>query len=1186
MRKRIQQLARGEFQYAKPLLSFSTEKVEIKVLEGKDYMGDFIISSTNHVPMRGIVCTLDARMECLTPQFEGEEVRIRYQFHSNGLIEGDIQKGEFCIICNQGEYNLSFVVFISKLYAETSVGKINNLSHFAKLARQNATEAQHLFYSKNFKSILSHEERKEQLLYTGLSQGGVSAQKVEEFLLGAKKKKPVSITLVQQKASFYGVTETIKETIELRRSSWGYTDISVRSDADFLRLPKKHLANEDFIGNVCGVEYYVCEDMLHAGRNFGRLIFEMSGLSYFFEVCASRREALSGEATIKPAHRDSKECRVRLLQLYIDYRLKRIVTGVWAKQSVEVLEHLMVLLPEEKLYPLMKAHALLLNKQRQEAFWIMEDYKRGCTDRETPEWGYYLYLCTLAEKEPSYVSRITGEIERLFKKNPKSSLLFGVLLLLEESDKTNNVKCYNAIARWAEQGNHSPYLYVEAYCLLQQDSYLLRKLGKFEISLLNWARRQGIFSEEIALGVMHTIGDLREFNRFAYYILEECYRVNARDEMLAVICSYLIRGQCCDSCYHEWYELGIEHDIRITGLYEAYMMTMDAAQVSRVPEQIQMYFQYDGALSYRQKAALFVNIIAGRRNKPEVYRQYHRAMAQFAMEQLEAGHIGDNLAVLYDEILRTDILNTELAQNFSDILFTHKLTCTDKHIFKAEIWHSELETPQTVSLTDGIAYFFAYTDNYVIILEDTEGNRFSESIPYQDEPLMHPELYLERCMKFAPDVWTYALAWYGKKDVLDKTLEEKERIISVLLEEKQIHTAFKQELLMELLLGYQQREYDFTIGDNTLKRYLEQTDLESMSVTVRRRLAQLLTEAHFYEKAYRMVQMDGYDYLNGAARAALCSYAITTAEFDEDDFLLGFAESTFLLDAYNDVILLYLSKFCNASTKLMTKLWRAAGKFQMDTFDLEERILTQLLYTTDYTPYVGQIYDSYCASGGSELVCTAYISYFADAYFRGAAFIPEYVFVQIQERYLNGKEINEACGLGLLKYLAAQEKLTEQQFMIADALLAEYIEKGIYFAFYRSFERELLLKYHLYDKFFMEYQTKSNRQVSVHFRIGAGEYQTEELVEMYTGIYVQKFILFRDEIMQYYITEKEGIEAVVTESGSISNYNGTADIEEGRYMQLNGMLLPNTFEDADRRKHQMANYGEMSRIVDEVFKLL
>ena len=130
MRKRIQQLANGKFDNNGPKLSLSTEKIELEALEGKDETGSFVITSTNQVKMRGIIYSSNPRMECLTPQFEGEEVRIRYQFHSEGLIEGDIQKGEFFIVCNQGEYNLSFVVSISRLYADSSFGKIKNLDDF------------------------------------------------------------------------------------------------------------------------------------------------------------------------------------------------------------------------------------------------------------------------------------------------------------------------------------------------------------------------------------------------------------------------------------------------------------------------------------------------------------------------------------------------------------------------------------------------------------------------------------------------------------------------------------------------------------------------------------------------------------------------------------------------------------------------------------------------------------------------------------------------------------------------------------------------------------------------------------------------------------------------------------------------------------------------------------------------
>ncbi len=101
-------------------------------------------------------------------------------------------------------------------------------------------------------------------------------------------------------------------------------------------------------------------------------------------------------------------------------------------------------------------------------------------------------------------------------------------------------------------------------------------------------------------------------------------------------------------------------------------------------------------------------------------------------------------------------------------------------------------------------------------------------------------------------------------------------------------------------------------------------------------------------------------------------------------------------------MLIYLCKYFNGPTKQMAELWKAAGEFQIDTFDLEERILTQMLYTTDYTPHMEEIYESYCAGGGRDLVCMAYLSYFANMYLTEDAVVPEHVFRQIRERYLTG----------------------------------------------------------------------------------------------------------------------------------------------------------------------------------------
>ena len=270
----------------------------------------------------------------------------------------------------------------------------------------------------------------------------------------------------------------------------------------------------------------------------------------------------------------------------------------------------------------------------------------------------------------------------------------------------------------------------------------------------------------------------------------------------------------------------------------------------------------------------------------------------------------------------------------------------------------------------------------------------------------------------------------------------------------------------------------------------------------------------------------------------------------------------------------------------MAKLWKAAGEFQIDTYDLEERILTQMLYTTDYTPYAEQIYDSYYAGGGRDLICMAYLSYFANSYLMQDAVIPSQVFPQIQERYLEGRELNEACELGLLKYLSEKEKLSDRQLGIVDALLGVYTSKNIYFAFYRKFPAKLIVKYHFYDKYFLEYHTTPGKHVMVHFRMGENDYQSEDLIEMYDGIFVREFILFFGEMVQYYITEGDGTNMQVIESDCITNNDVIEHEKEGRYVRLNEMLLQVTLGDEEMLKRQMKNYYGMLRVTEEAFKLL
>ena len=819
MRKRIQQLANGKFDNNGPKLSLSTEKIELEALEGKDETGSFVITSTNQVKMRGIIYSSNPRMECLTPQFEGEEVRIRYQFHSEGLIEGDIQKGEFFIVCNQGEYNLSFVVSISRLYADSSFGKIKNLDDFCRLAKENYDEAYRLFYSSNFKNLI--REDKDRILYEGLRMQLQSALVVETFLTASHHKKKVEVTFEETEKSFYGVQEQRKEQLEIQKPQWGAVRIHVSSDADFLIPGKQIITENDFIGSTCFYEYYIDADAMHAGKNFGRLCFELADQSFLYTVTASCKER--EEEREVSEHREAGQARTELMQLYIDYRLKRIVTGVWAKSSVELLDHLAILEPEEPMHRLMKAQALLINRQKQEASWILTDYKRECLDRTTPVWGYYLYLCTLMEREESYVDRLTEEIEQIFHHYPDDSMLFWILLFVKDEFYRNSSRRFKAIEQWIGRGFHSPYLYLEAYYLIWQDPYLLSGLNDFTLKILRWAAKQDAISKVIALQVRNLLPEQREYQKKWYPVLEKCYEADPSEEMVAAICTYLIRGQQFAPKYHVWYERGIDSEIRITNLYEAFLISMDPNEVTAIPKMIQLYFQYNSGLSYRYMAVLYVNIIAAKEKQPDVYHKYRRNMEQFALAQMEAGHMDDNLAILYQEILPVSILNEELAHKAAEVLFVHKLCCENHGIAKAYILHWQLKAPQVVTLTNGCGYFKAYSKDYTVILCDTEGNCYTDD--YQDEALLHPENYLEKCMELAPEELSYLLYYFDGKRGCDDFAVEDGRYFRMLTQSERVSDEYKAYLIPEIIRFYQKKGEMLVI-----EPYLNEVDIRNMTL--------------------------------------------------------------------------------------------------------------------------------------------------------------------------------------------------------------------------------------------------------------------------------------------------------------------------------------------------------------------
>ena len=1181
MRARIGQIAAGRFNGTKPILAFSEETIDLSVIEGRSEAGSFVIESTNQIKICGIVYSTNPRMECLNPHFEGEKVRIRYQFNSKGLTEGDTCEGKFVIVCNQIEYSLSFCARITKLYAESSIGAVKSLSDFTRLAASNWDEAYHLFYNRNFLNTIPYDNVYERLTYEGFACARPSGQNMEEFLIGVNKKQPVSISVDKSEEIFMASKEPQSGCFTITKDNWGYTEIRLRTDCEFIKLSKPVLTLDDFIGKTYLYEYIIDASAMHAGRNFGRIYIDGVYQSFTIDITAGVRDD-DGSISDIAVTKDIKECMVGIMELYTSFRLKRIVTGVWANETISILNHLHALMPDEHMYELMKAQAFIINRQRQEAKWILDDFKHSNPDKKAPIWGYYLYLMTLLEREPSYVDNMTHEVELIFYENPDSVLLFWVLLFLRDQYFDDSAGKLKDIKYWVLRGCSSPYLYIEAYYLISQDPYLIKELSVFELRILSWAVKEKALTKELAGAIFEAVDLAGGFDNRVYELLTAAYEICPEAEYVGIICSYLIKGHKNDTCFHKWFELGIENKLRLTGLYESYLLTMNDRQISPVPKVIQMYFSFDNKLPYRKLAVLYNNIIAAKETEPEVYHKYRKAMGRFAMDQAQLRHIDDNLAVLYEDMLELGFINEELSAAFSDIIYTHKLIVFDKRIVRAIIYQNEMKEPQIVPVTDQCAYFELFSNDYVILFEDSRGYRYVKSISYRLQRLMDAEKYLDRCISLSPDRPQYIVSHFKHvRDYSDFTKDDLKLFKPVFYSES-FSDSYKAVMGYRILKYCQLHDYE-----DYVRPFLQSINFDTLQKDARKYLIDMLVSNRLYEKAYDMAMEYGIDMLAAASKVVLCENALKVQHVD-DDFMVQLAISAFKTGKYSDLVLKYLCENYTGPTDELINLWHAADKFSISSMKLDERILEQGIYTQIEPEKISDIFMEYYKRAGNEKLILAYISLVAHGYLHSGGCKADFIFDIIEKRFIGNRTLNDACQLALLKHFAEKTDITQAELEIEDTLLKYYIYNNMYFDFFARLDYRLLEKYFLYDKAFLQYESTPGTHVVLHYsRDEDGEeFNSEDMVEMYDGIYVKTFVIFFGELIRYYITEEHDNSIEVKESNRLTCNNIPGDNDHSRYNLINEMIISDTLSDETTLKSNIDEYKRLDAATKQLFKLI
>ncbi len=1167
-------MSEDRFRDPKPQLEFDRDKIELHTTEGEDAEGEFFMYSEGHETLRGIVYSSNPYVSVPTPNFEDENVRIRIHAHVSGFRAGDTINGELDIIVARAEVTIPYEVIIDKRYPQSSMGPIKTLADFTDLCRERPREGLMLFHSADFAAFMQDTDEKLNLLYLGFCSGAPNLINLESFLVSSGQKQRLDFSYSCDRHEFYEVTENRKEVIHISRNGWGYFEMSITSDVDFITVEPTHLTPDYFLGSSLELPVYIHYDKLHDGINKGTVSIDATGFHETIEYIVSTHE--KDEERTAPDLAEKKKT-LALLSVYQDFRLRTISTGKWCDDSIAVLDDLLEDDPDNHFLKLYKAQALIVNGRRQDGLWIISDEKRLIEDKRSFEWAYLLYLCTLIEPEEAYVDRLTGEIEAIFRNNSEDWRIFWFLLFLRREYIGDHKRKLLAIKQWISSGNSSPILYLEMLELYLQDPLLIREADDITVRILIYAKRHGRFTGHMLMQLSALISSENTFNERIFELLTWGYDNQDKEELLSVIVSYLLRCNCIGDRFRLWYGRAIEAELRLGGLYEAYLLSTPLSDINMLPRLLLLFFSYENTLPTERKAYLYANVITYKDKEPQIYEAYHKQIEHFALAMMRERRIDDNLAVIYQNILNEGLIDTDVAMAMGYLFYMKKVICLSVSATSVMIVDPKLEKPYIAPVTNGCAFVRIASEDSVVFLDTTDEGLVAEDTTYYVQPLFVGEHILKRLRQEGRGSLDFFLSDLDEKRQVSDFTESDIELIKAFADEESVRLSYKKSkypLMLSVLKDHTQEE----LLSDELSSITDDRGLSSDMIAVI--IEQMVLTGRLREAYDRLVERNGQlvpmNILLRIASARIELYPEVV-----DDFLIRL--SAYLLHNFlsSEETMSYLVKYYTGPTAGMMRLWKYASARAMDTSQLEERILTQILYVGGYLMDIDQVFASYIRRTPNRMLIEAYVNFYAHEYLMEGREAPKGLFTYIQFLYKKGNKISDTMRLSLSRYLATSGKLSEAAHEVLEELIRDNVLKGQYFAFYRQLDDKITLKYHFYDKMFVEFRYDAGERLSIRYHKEGEEESVRDMIEMYDGIYVTQFVVFYGDSIKYEIILAEDGE--VLETGTVANLDVTDNELESRYSRLNRIESDLLYQNDADLIGDMKDYQALMEITGTLF---
>jgi len=1161
-------------------LEFSCESIELNIKAGEMLEGSFrIYAQGEHA--QGRIYSSDTRMQLSSFEFVGREFEINYCFDARMAEAGSTIKGEFDIISNCREYTIPYKVTVQKPQLECSIGIVKNMFHFTNLAQTNWNEAVELFYSPDFASLFHKSDRNAWLSYLGFSKDNKNEQNVEEFLIEISKKTPIIYSFDIEGFLLEDIQDSTQRQVAVTRSGWGYSFLRLSANGVFLSVDRETLESCDFINNTCNITIYIDAAKLHNGVNSGSILLNDACNEYTIPIDI----LMDDEPEKRNRTRKEKRALCNMVTAYVDMLFEKKTKNEWLAAFEESVDCFDEMNEDDLLFMLYHTHMLFAKERLNEAKWYLDNIeKRIAAETVSVEVrSYYLYLTTLLDGGSEYLEDVCAEIESAYMDSPEKWQLGWIILQLKEAFLIDEQLRWKFLEEMYERGCMSPLMLCEAVLILQENPAFLIKLGDFEEKVLWFGAKNKQLTPDLIEQIQYLETRKEEFSLLLLRTLYEVYYTYKSPQTVASICHMLILGDKRSADYYCWYALGVEHVVRVTKLYEYYMMSLELDKYGdikektlEIPKMVLMYFAYQSTLDYELNAFLYAYIIKNRERYPDLEQSYRIAIERFVIEQVKAGHINENLAYLYKKVFSEYMITEETAYAFAPLLFMHRIYVDNPKVKNAVVVQEKVNGESIYPVTDNLCMIPIFGSEYKLFLQDEYGNRFTKSIHYENKQLMESSRqisyisdYMQGRLRF--DIYLCEL----EKNHVTITKENVKRFKN-LAESELVVESFKKEIRTKLLRFYYDNDM---IGE--LDAFLEDVEADEMESGERAEFIRYMVSRGMFDKAYYWIRAYGVSGVEPKAVARLISKRIISREYEYDEFLVNVAYYIYKNMKYDENILRYLLRSYEGRVTNLKKLWKSARELELDTGGIMYKILKQIKYTGVSLAERDEILLEYADYPNHDiqlvnelLIDTAY------EYFVSEEIVSPAIFDRLYQEFGAGLAATKVCKLALLKFWSENpEKLNKITPDTISDMVRELLREDIYFPFYKELAAYVPELHYIKNCVFVEYRTIPGNPVYIHYAIGADydnafravkpdgdrladyeHYEIEEMREMFEGIHVSMFRIFHGEAVQYYITEQyfedgEGVQEQVTQSDTLYN-DGKADAgAPDRFGILNDMLV-------------------------------